>query len=209
MTSLSARLLGDAAAGDPHQRVQVFAGPDPEHRALAGTLIMRPDEAAAFLELVNGGGRPAAVSGEPVDEADLQDGELVRATTIGHWCTHIEQAPGFTHFSETSYERLPGGDRCPPNEGDRSRLAGLSAQVRGCVPADGPQDLPGPLADAAAIGTRVALAQRWPLALPETGDPRRIDLPSGSGQTVHLFVERVSTTPGSPADDMRRRWAER
>lgn len=36
-----------------HSVVTVWAGPDPEHRALAGNLTFRTDEAEAFAKLVN------------------------------------------------------------------------------------------------------------------------------------------------------------
>lgn len=52
MTSFSARFL-PGSMPDPagaHRVVQVFAGPDPDHRALAGSLILSPAEADAFLE---------------------------------------------------------------------------------------------------------------------------------------------------------------
>lgn len=39
---------------ESHWEVRVYAGPDPEHRALTGRLTMTPDEAAAFVERVNG-----------------------------------------------------------------------------------------------------------------------------------------------------------
>jgi hypothetical protein len=52
MTSFFARALDDPYIG-PHSTVIVFAGPDPDHRANVGQLVMTHDEAAAFLALVN------------------------------------------------------------------------------------------------------------------------------------------------------------
>lgn len=55
MTSFSARDLPGWTPDRVHRIVQVFAGPDPGHRALTGQLTMRPDEAQAFLALVAAG----------------------------------------------------------------------------------------------------------------------------------------------------------
>lgn len=48
-----------------HVHVRVFAGPDAEHRALTGVLVMRPDEAAAFVsqECEHPGVEPCTVLG--------------------------------------------------------------------------------------------------------------------------------------------------
>lgn len=38
--------------GPAHDRIDVFVGPDREHRALAGELVMRPHERLAFVQLL-------------------------------------------------------------------------------------------------------------------------------------------------------------
>ena len=48
MTSFAVRVL-DAVLPNAHVRVQVFAGPDEQHRALTGTLTMTSHEAMDFL----------------------------------------------------------------------------------------------------------------------------------------------------------------
>lgn len=45
MTSILVRVTSRTPA---HDTMSVFVGPDPAHRAHAGTLTMRPDEATAF-----------------------------------------------------------------------------------------------------------------------------------------------------------------
>lgn len=39
-------------AGPAHDQVRVFVGPDAEHRALAGVLVMSPSQAQEFLRLL-------------------------------------------------------------------------------------------------------------------------------------------------------------
>jgi hypothetical protein len=45
MTSFACRLLERTG---PHVRLQIFAGPDEQHRALVGVLTMTPEEAGDF-----------------------------------------------------------------------------------------------------------------------------------------------------------------
>jgi hypothetical protein len=45
--------------GGPHYRVSIFAGPDPLHRALIGTVTGYEDEARGLAELVNAAERDA------------------------------------------------------------------------------------------------------------------------------------------------------
>lgn len=54
MTTISARgVEGGVEGGGKYVSVHVYAGPDADHRAHVGALVMLPEEAAAFLALVN------------------------------------------------------------------------------------------------------------------------------------------------------------
>lgn len=53
---MSAITLRVRPLGGPHLEVRVFAGPDPDHLALTGTLIMRPDEERELSTMVAAAG---------------------------------------------------------------------------------------------------------------------------------------------------------
>lgn len=63
MISISAKHR--PATPGAHDTVLVFVGPDADHRALTGALIMSPDEAAAFCAAVNGIVQAAPQLAEP------------------------------------------------------------------------------------------------------------------------------------------------
>lgn len=66
MVSIAARPVpGESHSG--HVRVQVFAGPDEDRRALCGVLTMRPDEAEALIDTLAHAPALAALAAELVD----------------------------------------------------------------------------------------------------------------------------------------------
>lgn len=63
MTSFRARYKpGQPKPDASHVTVQVFAGPDEDHRALAGELVFTPHEAMDFLARFNGEHASATVA---------------------------------------------------------------------------------------------------------------------------------------------------